>query len=290
MKKLKFISLFLLILVFAAYFLLACDRDGGGIAVVSREEGSGARGAFEELIDVNTKVGVNDMTANAIIQNGNGVVARFVTDNEIAIGYISFATFMEKGADLIGLYIDDVAPTTDNMLSGNYTLVRPFNFVFIPESIGLIEEAFIAFATSIDGLEILAEQGAIVDMEGAVAFDMRAWNLPVGTVAFGGSTSTEATAMELMESFTDLFPQVEITYEAVGSGSGITSTQEGTFSLGFASREITNSELETGLHYMTYCLDGIVIIVNPANGITHLTTDQIRSIYLGEITEWFQIQ
>jgi len=263
---------------------------GGAIAVVSREEGSGARGAFEELVDVNTEEGVNDMTANAIIQNGNGVVATFVVDNEAAIGYISFATFIERGATLTGLYIDGVAPTTENMLSGEYTLVRPFNFVYMPENIGIVEEAFIAFAASTEGLEILDGLGAVVDMTGAESFDMGAWDLPAQTVSFGGSTSTEATAMELMEEFMAIFPQIEITYESVGSGAGITGAEEGTFSLGFASREIHDTELENGLNVVTYCVDGIVIVVNPANGLTNLTVEQIREIYLGNTTDWSDVQ
>lgn len=264
-------------------------NDGGAIAVVSREDGSGARSAFEELVGVNIDED-NMMTSSAIIQNGNGVVATFVTENPAAIGYISFATFLENSDALTGLYIDGVAPTTDNMLSGAYTLVRPFNFVYMPNEIGIVEEAFIAFATSIEGLDILTYLGAVVDHTEAQNFDFNDWDLPAGTVSFGGSTSTEATAMALVEEFTAMFPQVEITYESVGSGAGITGATEGTFSLGFASREIRDTELETGLNFVTYCVDGIVIVVNPANGVTQLTVDEIHRIYLGEITDWAQIQ
>lgn len=264
---------------------------GGAIAVVSREEGSGARAAFETLVDVNTEEdGSNDMIADAIIQNGNGVVATFVEENEAAIGYISFATYTDRRPALVGIDIDGVAPTTENMLSGMYQLVRPFNFVYLPDEIGIVEEAFIAFAASTDGMDILEALGAVVDRADAEDFDASAWDLPAGSIAFGGSTSTEATAMDLIEEFTALFPQVDITYEAVGSGAGITGAQEGTFSLGFASREISATELESGINVVTYCLDGLVIVVNPASGITHLTVDQIRAIYTGEITDWSEVQ
>lgn len=293
---------FLLITMFALMLLVACGGDDdnnssddsstgdGAIAVVSREEGSGGRSAFEELVDVNTEEGVNDMTADAIIQNGNGVVATFVADNAAAIGYISYATFMDRGDDLVGVYIDGVEPTTENMLSGDYELVRPFNFVYMPENIGIVEEAFIAFTASTEGLNILADLGSVVDTTNAQAFNMNDWDLPSGTVSFGGSTSTEATAIALMEDFMAMFPQIEITYEAVGSGAGITGAQEGTFSLGFASRMIYDSELETGINATTYCVDGIIIVVNPTNGIVDLTTEQIRNIYRGEITDWSNIQ
>ena len=274
-----------------AVFLVACDSgdNTGAIAVVSREEGSGARGAFEELVDVNTEE-ANTMTDAAIIQSGNGVVAGFVADNQAAIGYISFATFIERGDALVGLYVDGVEPTTANMLSGAYTLVRPFNFVYMPENIGIVEEAFIAFAASTDGLAILEGLGAVVDTSGAMAFHSSDWDLPAQTIAFGGSTSTEATATALMEEFTALFPQVEITYNASGSGAGIVGAQEGTYALGFASREIRDTELESGIHVVQYCVDGIVIVVNPANTVTNLTVEQIRAIYLGEVTDWSEVQ
>ena len=263
--------------------------NAGAIAVISREEGSGARSVFEEVVGVNTDK-ANMMTASAIIQNGNGVVADFVTRNKAAMGYISFATFTARSNELVGLYVDGMAPTTENMLSGGYKLVRPFNFVYLPGNVGIIEEAFIAFAASMDGLELLADMGAVVDMADAVYFDMAKWDLPAGTVSFGGSTSTEATASRLMEEFMAMFPQVEITYESVGSGAGITGVQAGTFSLGFASRAIKDSELETGLRVIQYCVDGIVVVVNPASGVTRLSIEEIRNIFLGKITDWSQIE
>ena len=264
-------------------------QEIGRIAVVSREEGSGARGAFEELVGVNTDED-NVMTEDAIIQNGNGVVATFITDNVAGIGYISFATFAHREKSLVGLSIDGIPPTPENMLSGDYTLVRPFNFVYIPDNIGIVEEAFIAFAASTHGLEILAGLGAVADTMDAVCFDKGAWDLPAEVVAFGGSTSTEATAMELIEEFMALFPQVEITYESVGSGAGIIGAEQGIFSLGFASREIHESELESGLNVVKYCVDGIVMVVNPSNRISGLTTRQLKKIYLGEITDWLEVE
>jgi len=263
------------------------------VALVSREEGSGARGAFEELVGVNTDED-NIMSEDAIIQNGNGIVATFIASNNAAIGYVSFSTFLERSNALVGLYIDGAAPIIENMISGEYKLIRPFNFVYMPEDIGIIEEAFITFAGSSQGLDILEEFGVVVDRRNAVDFHIEVWNLPDETVAFGGSTSTEATAMALITEFETLFPSAygmsRITYESVGSRAGITGAQEGTFSLGFASREIHDTELETGLNVVQYCLDGIVIVVNPANGITGLTTQQIREIYLGEITDWSEVQ
>jgi len=300
MKKLGL----LITLLVGAVILMGCGGDGssdnsgnsivnaagGTIAVVSREEGSGSRGAFEELVDVNTEAGVNDMAATAIIQNGNGVVATFVAENDAAIGYISLATLIERGGDLVGLSIDGVAPTPEAMLSGAYTLVRPFNMVYMPEVIGDIERVFIEFAASADGLAILENRGAVVDHFNAIEFDASAHGSLAGTVTFGGSTSTETTAMALAEEFQALFPGVEIAYHATGSGAGIEGAQDGTYSLGFASREIRDTELGGGLNVVQYCVDGIVVVVNPASGVTGLTLEQLRGIYLGEITDWAEIQ
>jgi len=297
MKKFKALSLLLVL----ALVLVACgngsddnttDETNGDdlIAVNSREEGSGARGAFEELVDVNTEEGVNDMTAAAIIRDGNGVVANAVMDSSAAIGYISFATFISQGDALRGLYIGGVAPTTENMLAGDYALVRPFNFVYMEENLGDIERAFIEFATSVEGLTILEDMGAVVDFDGAANFDVAAHGNLTGTSSFGGSTSTEATASALIEEFRAWFPQVEITYDSTGSGAGITGAREGTFTIGFASREILESELEGGLNVVMYCKDGIVIVVNPANDVTDLTIDQLRDIWMGVITTWSEVR
>jgi len=291
MKKIKLLSL--LILAFAVFLVAWRGNFNSAIAVVSREEGSGARGAFEELVGVNTDED-NIMSEDAIIQNGNGIVATFVANNTAAIGYVSFSTFLERSDALVGVHIDDVSPTIENMISGEYKLIRPFNFVYMPEDIGVIEKAFIAFASSSQGLDVLEEFGVVVDRRNAVDFHIESWSLPDKTVAFGGSTSTEATAMALITEFETLFPSTygmsRITYESVGSKAGITGAQERTFSLGFASREIHDTELETGLNVVQYCLDGIVIVVNPTNRVTELTAQQIKRIYLGEIADWSEVQ
>ncbi|MCL2560425.1 MAG: substrate-binding domain-containing protein [Turicibacter sp.] len=308
MKKMKKFG-FLALLLIMAVALVACGADDNGaddngnggdatvevevgaIAVVSREEGSGSRAAFEELVAFNLEEDGSDaMTADAIIQTGNGGVATAVAENEAAIGYISLTTLLDRSGDLVGLYIDGVAPTAENMLSGAYTLVRPFNFVYLPDEIGDVERAFIEFAQSADGLIILEDRGVIVDHEGAEPFDVAAHGSLSGSLLFGGSTSTEATATALAEEFMALFPGVDIQYSATGSGAGISGATDGTYALGFASREIRDTELETGINVVQYSVDGIVVAVNPASGVTGLTVAQLRAIYLGEVTDWADVQ
>ena len=267
------------------------EISGGAIAVISREEGSGSRGAFEELLEFNLEEDGSDaMTADAIIATGNGGVATAVVENDTAIGYISLVTLLDRQGELVGLYIDGVAPTAENMLSGAYTLTRPFNVVYLPDTIGDVERAFIEFAQSVDGLDVLENNGVIVDRAGAEPFDMAAHGSLSGSLLFGGSTSTEATATALAEEFTALFPGVDIQYSATGSGAGISGATDGTYALGFASREIRDTELETGLNVVEYAVDGIVVAVNPASGITGLTLEQLRAIYVGDVTDWSEVQ
>jgi len=293
MRKVALLGL--LTLGILLFFGCRGERDSG-IAVVSREDGSGARSVFEELVDVNLRAD-GLMTQDAIISNGNGVVANSIAENPLAIGYISWATFMDLQNDLRGLYIDGVAPTAVNMASGEYALVRSFNFVYAAANIGEVERAFIMFATSREGRGILSEVGAIVDPLGASPFNVDAFDLAAinqqaarGSIAFGGSTSTEATVLALISEFEVLFPQVDITYEAVGSGTGLRGAQQGFFTLGFVSRDLYESELASGLNKVTYALDGIVIVVHPDSDIEELTLEQVRDIYRGVITDWSELR
>jgi len=293
MKKMALLGL----LALGILMVSSCRNESyATIAVISREDGSGARSVFEELVDVNLRAD-GLMTQDAIISNGNGVVANSIAENPLAIGYISWATFMDLQNDLRGLYIDGVAPTAGNMASGEYALVRPFNFVYATANIGEVERAFIAFATSREGRAILADAGAIVDPLGAWPFEMDDFDLNAinqqavrGSIAFGGSTSTEATALALISEFEVLFPQVDITYEAVGSGTGLRGVQQGFFALGFVSRDLYESELASGLSKVTYALDGIVIVVHPDSDVVELTIEQIRDIYRGTITNWAELR
>ena len=307
MKKLSL----LMVLVFSAFVLAACggndetpttvsatapettsDASLGTIAVISREEGSGARGAFEELIGVNlADDGSDEMTSAAIILQGNGGVLGGVQETPAGITYIAYASFAAAGDSLRGVLVNGVEPTTANMLSGAFPLVREFNFVYRPEvrAGNEIVDAFITFASSAEGIGVLAELGAVVDTAGNAPFDTSAFGQLAGTLTFGGSTSTERTALALIEEFQTFFPNVSISYDPTGSGAGINGAIQGDLDLGFASREIRASEVEQGINFVTYCLDGLVLVVNPANPITALTTEQVQAIWHGQITSWDEL-
>ena len=303
MKRFKGINLVVALL--SLFILVACDDDNlqnttnqseskymEEIAVVSREEGSGARGAFEELIGVNQEDDDSDaMRSDVIIAQGNGQVLRTVQETANGITYIAYASFAGAGDTLRGLRVNGVEPTTANMLSGAFPLVREFNFVYLPEvrEANEIVNAFITFASSAEGTQRLSSLGAVVDVDNAVAFDYASFGALSGTLTFGGSTSTEATALALIEEFQTFFPNVSISYDPTGSGAGIRGAIEGDLDLGFASREIRASEIEEGLSFVTYCLDGLVIVVNQTNDLTDITTVQLQAIWTGELTHWNEL-
>ncbi len=257
----------------------------GVIDVVSREAGSGTRQAFEEIIGFNGE-GQTPLTENVTIKDGNGVVATYVAENEQSIGYVSFVTLHENEGSIEGLTVDGVEATPENVLNGDYAVARPFEMVYMDENLTDVERAFIEFAASQDGLDILDENGTIVDNSKAEAFDMTKYDQLSGNLMMGGSTSTESVVKALADEFCALFPKVTYEYNATGSSAGVKNAIDGTYKLGFASREIKDSELESGLQTMTLCMDGIALVVNPTNEVEDISTEQIKEVYTGNITEW----
>ena len=286
MKKKKLI----IIIIGVIWVLAGCQghRLNYPINIVSRENGSGTRTAFEELLNVNTNKD-NQMTMNTGIKDGNGLVASYVAGNEAAIGYVSFATLESNRDNIRGLSIDGIEPTPQNVLNGSYTLVRPFIVVYQEEFLTDVEKAFLDFLGSIQGLQELEASDTIVDLTDAPYFDASKYGDLIGTMVLGGSTSTEQAVKRAATLFSAIFPAVTFSYDATGSGSGIKNAQDGIYTLGFTSREITVSEQETGLQKELFCWDGIVFIVNPTNSVQGLTVEQVRAIYMGRIKTWDEL-
>ena len=107
-----------------------------------------------------------------------------------------------------------------------------------------------------------------------------------GTVATDGSTSMEKVIGALGEFFMEANKDVTFTYNPTGSGSGITAVSEGRCDIGLSSRALKDEEKAGGLKETVLALDGIAIIVNPANPVNDLDLDTIAKIYTGEITNW----
>ena len=110
-----------------------------------------------------------------------------------------------------------------------------------------------------------------------------------GAVALNGSTSMEKVVGALGEQFMSDNSGVSVTYDATGSGAGIEAASNGSADIGLSSRTLKDEEVASGLVGTTVALDGIAVIVNPANGVEDLTVEQIAKIFTGEITDWSEL-
>ncbi len=252
----------------------------GAITVISREDGSGTRSAFVELTGVEDDNGDNT-TAEAEIANKTDVVLTSVAGNESAIGYVSLGSLNDT---VKAIQVDGVDATVENVKSGDYTLSRPFNIATKGEPTGVAKD-FINFILSADGQAIVEEEGYIKVNDAAEAFTTDGSE---GQIAVGGSSSVSPVMEKLIEAYQAVNPKAKIELQTSDSTSGMTGAMDGTFAIGMASRELKDEE-KAELTPTSIALDGIAVVVNPANSITGLTMDQIKSIYTGETTDWADV-
>ena len=261
----------------------AAETPAKAITVVSREDGSGTRGAFVELMGVQTYEG--DMTTeDAEIANSTSLVQSTVAGNAAAIGYISLGSY--DASVVKALQVDGVEASVDNVKAGSYAVSRPFVICYKEENLSELGRDFIGFIMSADGQAILADKGYIAMDEGAAAYSAAGLT---GNLSLDGSTSVGPVMEKLAEAYMAINEGVTIDIQQTGSGTGITSTIEGSCEIGMSSRELKSEELDAGLTPVTIALDGIAVIVNQSNALDGLTSEQIRQIFTGEVTDWNQI-
>jgi len=257
----------------------------GDIVVCSREDGSGTRGAFIELVGVEQKDEDGnkvDMTTEAAeITNSTAAMITKVAGDENAIGYISLGSLDES---VTAVAIDGVEATVENVESGDYTVVRPFNILTMEE---VSEEAqdFIDFILSEEGQAVISENGYIAFSD-AEPF---AGGSVSGKIVVGGSSSVTPVMEKLAEAYAEINADLEIEVMQSDSTTGVTSTIDGNYDIGMASRELKEEEEEEGISATMIAQDGIAVIVNNESGITELTTEQVMQIYTGEITTWEEV-
>ena len=129
--------------------------DDADIVVISREDGSGTRGAFTDIVLGDD----NPLVESALIQNSTGAVAEGVSNDANAIGYVSVGAMNDS---VKGLSVDGAEPTTENIGSGDYPVSRPFNYVANEESdLSEVAQAFLDFVLSDEGQQIVEENGFI---------------------------------------------------------------------------------------------------------------------------------
>jgi len=137
-------------------------KDVGGedakIHTITREEGSGTRSAFEDLVMEGERI-----TPKAIVQDSNGSVRQLIAGDRNSIGFISLG-LVDDTVKAVGL--GGVAPTWDNIINGSYSLFRPFLYVAGEEPAGEAGR-FIEFTLSAEGQKLLIDEGLIPpDREG----------------------------------------------------------------------------------------------------------------------------
>ncbi|MGM9612865.1 MAG: substrate-binding domain-containing protein [Butyricicoccus sp.] len=258
--------------------------DLGPISVVSREDGSGTRGAFVELTGVEQKDAdgnKTDMTTeDAIITNKTDVMLSTVAGDPAAIGYVSLGSLNDN---VKAAKIDGAEATPENVKSGAYKLSRPFNVATKGEPTGVAGD-FMNFILSADGQTVVSD-GYIAVNDAAEAFQTDGSS---GKIVVGGSSSVSPLMEKLIEAYQKINAAAEIELQTSDSTSGMTGTIEGTFDIGMASRELKDKEAAE-LTGTAIALDGIAVIVNNENPMDGLTTEQVMQIYTGEITDWAEL-
>ncbi|MBS6546058.1 MAG: substrate-binding domain-containing protein [Butyricicoccus pullicaecorum] len=260
------------------------DAGLGEISVVSREDGSGTRGAFVELTGVEVKDAdgnKTDMTTeDAIITNKTDVMLSTVASDPAAIGYVSLGSLNEN---VKAVKIDGAEATSENVKNGSYKLSRPFNIAVKGEPTGVAKD-FMNFILSADGQEIVSDGYIAID-DGAAAF---ATDGSSGKIVVGGSSSVAPLMEKLIEAYQKINAAAEIELQSQDSTSGMTGTIDGTYDIGMASRELKDEEAAE-LTGTPIALDGIAVIVNNENAIEELSTEQVMKVYTGEVTDWSEL-
>ena len=256
------------------------------VNVISREEGSGTRGAFIELFGIEQKNEDGEKTDyttdDCDITNSTSVMMTSVAGNDCAIGYISLGSMNET---VKALLIDGVKASVENIKNGSYKVARPFNIATKSEVSDSAKD-FIAFIMSAEGQAVIEANGYIAVAEDAPAFDGGKGS---GKIVIAGSSSVTPVMEKLKEAYENMNPNVEIELQQSDSSSGMASAIEGVCDIGMASRELKESELEKGLTGLTIAMDGIAVIVSLDNPVEGLTTEQVRDIYMGVITDWSEM-
>ena len=249
------------------------------ITAVTREEGSGTRGAFTELFGVVDEEDNDMITLDAQTTNSTSVMMTTVSENEYAIGYISLGSLDDSLVKAVK--IDGVDATAENIENGTYKVSRPFNVAVKPDSDNAVAKDFMAFIMSTEGQAVVADEGYIPVAE----VEAYAGEAPEGSCVVGGSSSVSPLMEKLIEAYAEVNPNASIELQTSDSTTGMTSAIEGSYDIGMASRELKDEEAAE-LEGTVIATDGIAVVVNKNNPTDDLTSDQVKNIYLGDVTTW----
>lgn len=258
----------------------------GEIHVVSREVGSGTRGAFTEITKILSKdkdgKEVDGTYADATISNSTAAVLTTVKGDKSGIGYISLGSLNDE---VKALMVDGVMPSADTVKSGDYKIARPFNLVYKEDKLSDMGKDFLSFIMSKQGQEIVKNDGC-VPMDTDVEY--KPANVS-GTLSIAGSTSVTPLMEKLVDKYKELNPGFKADIESNGSSAGIKAAIDGICEIGMSSRELKPEE-DSEVKKEVIAMDGIAVIVNNENSTNDITLDNITKIFIGEITDWADVK
>ncbi|WP_277290993.1 substrate-binding domain-containing protein [Streptococcus orisratti] len=292
MKKCKLFLVLTLAGLTALVGLSACGKSSGGsssasssasgnISVVSREDGSGTRGAFVELFGVQEEQNgekVDLTTDKAIVTNSTSVMLTTVAGDKSAIGYASLGSLDDT---VKVLKIDGTEASVANIKSGSYKISRPFNIV-TKDKISEAAQDFINFILSSDG-QAVVEKNGYIPLDDTKAYQS---SVDSGKIVVSGSSSVTPVMEKLKEAYSKVNSKVEVEIQQSDSSTGITNAIEGTADIGMASRDLKDEETSKGVSSTVIAMDGIAVIVNKDNKVDGLTSEQVKTIFTGKTTSW----
>ena len=289
MKTRKTLAVILTCIVVLAAFA-GCAKKSGfdasrDITVISREDGSGTRGAFVELFGIEQKDAngekVDHTVLTADITQSTGVMMTSVSQNTHAIGYISLGSLNDS---VKALKIDGAEATVENIKNGSYKVSRPFN-IATKENVSEVAKDFVDFILSEDGQKIVEQNGYIAALDASDYNGTR----PSGKITIAGSSSVTPVMEKLREAYLAINTNATIEINQSDSTTGVNSVINDICDIGMASRELKDSELSSGITPTVIALDGIAVIVNNKNTVDNLTVEQVRKIYMGDVTKWSDV-
>ena len=257
------------------------------VVLISREEGSGTRGAFVELFGIEMKNAegkkVDFTYEEADITNSTEVMLTSIAGNKYAIGYVSLGSLNKT---VKALKIEGVSPSVSSIKNGTYKISRPFNIV--TKQTGLSENAsdFIRFILSSDGQAIVEANGYISATQNPayIATGKK------GKITVAGSSSVTPVMEKLAEAYEKLNPEIKIEVQMSDSTTGVNSALNGVCEIGMASRELKDSEKAKGALQTKIAIDGIAVIINKENPTESASIQSVKDLYIGTISKWGDVK
>ena len=270
--------------IFSAF--TSCTEEkwnkNSSINVLSREDGSGTRGAFIELFGVEKKNAqgkkVDYTTDEASITNSTAVMLTTVAGNKYAIGYVSLGSL---SSSVKAVKIDGVSATVDNINNGSYKIARPFN-VAVRNNLSNVAQDFLNYILSSDGQNIIAAN-KYIKVPATNSYNASGIS---GKIVVAGSSSVSPVMEKLIEAYKALNPSVQIELQTSDSTTGVINAIDGTCDIGMASRALKDSEKEKGVREVTIAIDGIAVIINNDNPVESLKKSDVEGIFTGKINSW----